>query len=378
MIELSEIVGQKAAIDRLQRSAAQGRMPQAYLFVGPAGVGRRTTATALAKTLLCAGNVSRRPAGGDEAIRQACGQCEDCRLMQAGSHPDFHLVYKELARYHEDQQVRNRVMQGLGIDVIRRFLIAPVGRTPTRGRAKVFLVREADSMSIPAQNALLKTLEEPPPSVTIILICRRPEQMLPTMISRCAVVRFGLLPRDFVAERLKANGLAEAEAQFWAGYTGGSVGQALRLAHMGLYPIKRDMLECLARPETAEADGLAKHLVQAAETLAAELASQAKRADEAEMSKALATRRASAVLLQLLASVFRDALLRATGASLGGAHLDQPDLIAALAQRHGAADLARIIEQISRYDRLLWRNVNPKLIWDNVAITCATAEPLRI
>ncbi len=203
MVELQDIVGQDAAIGRLQKAWQADRLPHAILLTGPEGVGRRTTATAFAKVLLCEKTCCRSDVGlSASASRtvpletsyvQACGTCDDCRMMVADAHPDFQIVYKELARYHDNASVRARVMQDLGIDVIRRFLIEPSYRSPVRGRGKVFIVREAELMSIAAQNALLKTLEEPPVGVTILLITTRPEQLLPTTLSRCWQIRFGRL-----------------------------------------------------------------------------------------------------------------------------------------------------------------------------------------
>jgi DNA polymerase-3 subunit delta' len=111
-----QIHGQDSAIQRLGKTLTSQRQPHAFIFAGPAGVGRQTTATALAEALLCE---------DPPAPAAACGRCVSCNMMQAGSHPDFQRVYKELAAYHDDPAVRNRVMQELGIEVIRRFLIAP-------------------------------------------------------------------------------------------------------------------------------------------------------------------------------------------------------------------------------------------------------------
>jgi len=383
MPELSEIVGQDAALDRLARAMSGARMPHAYIFAGPEGVGRRTTAAALAKTLLChkPAAAARADRPGMPALPQACNKCEDCRMMVAGTHPDFHLVYKELAGYHDEVKVRERKMQDLGIDVVRSFLIAPAGRAASRGRGKVFVVLEADLMSIAAQNALLKTLEEPPAGVTIILICRQGRQLLPTTLSRCWLVRFGPLPRRFVTDALEAKGVAEPQAEFWAAYTDGSIGRALRLAGGGMYQTKREILRrlaALAGPGGADVSGLGEHLAAVTEKLVAQAVNEAGKAEGPELSKMLASRRAAGAIIELIASAFRDAMKVATGADLPAVHADQPDAIRALAGRFDPTQLAEIIEQLCRYEQLLWRNVNPKIVWDNLAITCASAAPLRL
>ena len=373
MVELLDIIGQGAALARIQRALAGKRMPHAFLFAGPGGVGRRTTALALARTLLCGQPVERAGEG-----RQACGQCQDCRMLRADSHPDLHLVYKELARYHDDASVRSRVMQDLGIDVIRSFLIAPSTRSASRGRGKVFVVLEADLMSIAAQNSLLKTLEEPPPGTTIILICRRPGQMLPTTLSRCAMIRFGPLPREFVTGRLEQADVPADEARFWSVFTGGSVGRAMRLARQEMYPIKREMIQRLSALGLAGDADLAENLAKTTDKLATAAVASARKADGSNLSKNLASRQAVASMLELIGSAYRDAMALATGADLPVVHQDQSAAVEAMARRFEPIQLAEIIEQLSEYERLLWRNVNPKIVWDNVVITCASAAPLRV
>ena len=384
MPELLDIVGQDAAVELLQRGLGGERRPHAYLFVGPAGVGRRTTAVALAKAMLCEEPATQPNAGRlaeleeDFSLRQACGQCQSCRMMTAGSHPDFQLVYKELARFHEDSKVRDRKMQDLGIDVIRSFLIAPAGRRATSGRGKVFVVLESELMSIAAQNALLKTLEEPPPGVTIVLICRHAERMLPTTLSRCCLVRFGPLPRQFVRERLVADGMDAGEADFWAAFTDGSLGRSAKLSEQGMYPIKQDLLDRLANLPTTSKAELADHLVKTTDKLALEAIAEAKEADGASLAKTLASRRAAGAMLELIASAFRDAMTLATAAERPLVHTDQPEPAKALAGRLTPTEIAEVIEQLAEYERLLWRNVSPKTVWDNVVITCASAAPLRL
>lgn len=398
MPEFGDIVGQDAAITRIQRAMAGSRMPHAYIFAGPAGVGRRTTAVALAKTLLCEQPVDvPRPARVSEAggeaggsvhqmrsWRQACGECTDCQMISGGTHGDFHLIYKELARYHEKSQVRDRVMQDLGIDVIRSFLIAPAARAPSRGRGKVFVVLEAELMSDAAQNAMLKTLEEPPDGVTIILICRQPERMLPTTLSRCSMVRFSPLPRGFVTERLIAEGVAAPEAKFFSAFTAGSIGRAMRMSAEGMYQVKRDAIERLVAMGPAGDAELGEYLAKRTESLAVAAVKAVRKESGVEMSKLLATRRASGAMLELIAGAYRDAIhLAAADRDRASAppetiNADQFDAIRTIARRFDATQLASIIQQLSEYEELLWRNVSPRIVWDNVVVTCASAAPLRV
>lgn len=379
MPELLDIVGQDAALAQLQRAAAGKRRPHAYIFVGAEGVGRRTTAVEFAKLLLCQEPPRTQNQGrlGDLAndfeLGIACGECSSCRTAAAGTNPDLQLVYKELARYHDDQKVRDRVMQDLGIDVIRQFLIGPAYRAPAGGRGKVFIVRQAELMSAPAQNALLKTLEEPPAGVTIILLCQGPGDLLPTTRSRCQTVRFGPLPAEFVAERLASAGVGETEARFWAAFSGGSLGRANALASEGIYEFKRQLVEQLSSLSAGKEPALADTLTKAMESRAKAL----KKVDK-ELAATLTSRQAGQMLLALTASVYRDALTAACAAKRPLIHGDQGEAIRSMAMRLGPSALAEILSQLARYEQLLWSNVNPKLLWQNVAITCATAAALEV
>ena len=201
-------------------------------------------------------------------------------------------VYKELAAYHEDATVRDRVMQELGIDVVRKLPDrARPAAHPSRGRGKVFVVREAELMSPDAQNALLKTLEEPPPGVTIILLAEHPQQLLPTTHSRCRIIRFGSLPKAFVREKLMqaAKPPAAQEAQFWADFTDGSVGRAIKLHEQGLYAIKRQIVSRVAAMNRAGDADLGDWLRKTNEDLA-EGRIKETRVGDTEMAKTLATR----------------------------------------------------------------------------------------
>ena len=382
MLQLSDIVGQDGPIAYLKQTLTGDRRPHAYIFAGPTGVGRFTTAEALAAALLCgrdadSGGLFTADAPPPDPTRW-CGECEDCRMLAAGSHPDFHPITKEMAAYHEDANVRGRVMQELGIEVLRQFLLAPAGQAPSRGRGKVFIVHEAELMSIPAQNALLKTLEEPPPGVTIVLLCRRAELLLPTTRSRCALVRFGPLPLSFVHGRCLDAGVAEPQATFWATFTDGSIGQALDLAARELYPIKLELIEQLAELTPGGDEALAEHLAKLADKLAEQAVNASRKADGSTLSKNLAVRQTTGTLLQLIASLYCDAMTTLSRVDRPIANADQADCVQRVAGKFSPTQLATIIEQLSDFERMLWRNVSPKLVWDNVVVSCASAAAINM
>lgn len=379
MIDLPDIIGQDQAIAQLRAAREAGRESHAMIFAGPEGVGRETTALAWAKLLLCehTGQPDALPGlAGDLGPDMPCNACPACRLMDEGTHPDCHVIYKELARYHDDTQVRNQKMQNLAIGVISQFLIGPANRAAVRRSGKVFIVREAELLSREAQNSFLKTLEEPPPGVRIILVCSQPEQLLPTTRSRCAMIRFVPLPDEYVAGMLRQDGASDAEAICWARLSGGSIGKAQHYRKLDLYDTKRELLERLANAAEGSNASLAADLAKLSDTLANQAVDEVKEAEGAELAKSLAVRQATAVLMQILASPYRDAMSLAIGTDRPLIHADQPQVPRRLAEVFSPSQLGDICQQIHDIEGLLWRNANAKVLWDNMAVTFTSAAPL--
>ncbi len=360
---------------------ASDRLHHACIFSGPGGVGRRTTAIALAKLILCEKDSSEQGlfTGGDQpGNREACGVCESCRMMDADTHPDFHLVYKELIQFHSDKTKRDRKMQAMGIDVVREFLIDPAGRRPVRGVGRIFLILEAELLSTEAQNALLKTLEEPPAGVMIILMCPNPELLLPTTRSRCGLYRFAPLSTEFIVSRLAAEDIDRTEGAFWAAFTGGSLGESLDLAKRGVYEIKTEVVDDIARLDADNGENLGEKLNKITEKMSEEIIKRTKKKRGVELSVLLARRKATAVMVRIVASLVNDAMAVSAEVDRAPVNADQPGAIQRMASRMDAVHLARAIRQLSELERCIWRNVNPKVVWDNVVITCSSAAPLHL
>jgi DNA polymerase III delta' subunit len=159
--------GNERAIEQLRRAIARGRVPHAYLFAGPRDAPLVETALVVASALNC----QRTP--GDP-----CGECVSCAKIAAGIHPDVVTLVREGAG------------QIVPIERVREQVIARIGLPPHEADVRVFIVEEATAMAPPAANALLKTLEEPPPRTLFVLCTSAPEQLLPTIRSRCQRVRF--------------------------------------------------------------------------------------------------------------------------------------------------------------------------------------------
>ena len=160
----------------------------------------------------------------------------------------------------------------------------------------------------------------------------------------------------------------------WAAFTSGSLGRAMTLDRRGMYEMKLDVLGKLASLPPAGDSVLGAELSTMADKLAAAEIAEVKQDEGAELAKTLASRRAAGAMLELIAGAFRDAMALATNSDRPLAYGDQLEALRAIAGRFAPTQLARIIEYLSRFEQLLWRNVNPKLVWDNVVITCASGR----
>ena len=259
-MSLADVAHQGRAQRFLQTALGRDRLGHAYLFHGPDGVGKEKLALGFAELLLCPQSTeeelddSRAKRAGIQRLRMGCGTCDDCRTVAARTHPDLHIVYRQLNRHHLDPVVRKRKALDIGVDVLRQFVIEPVGRTPLRGRTKVFIIREADRITPQAQNALLKTLEEPPGATVIILLVSALDRLLPTTLSRCQVVAFDALPAEFVRAELASmrSDLAPEQIEWYARCSDGSLGRAVARADDNLFALNQRVMEALSGLVAAE------------------------------------------------------------------------------------------------------------------------------
>lgn len=220
MSVFGHIFGQDAAVGWLATAAGGDRLPHGLIFAGPAGVGKGTTAQAIATLFLC-----EKPNAD-----QACGKCAACRGMAADAHPDYYVVHRRLIRLER----KDNKATTLAADVVREYVNDKAHYKPMLNRGKVFVVEEAELMNPTAQNSLLKTLEEPPGRTLIILLTTNINQLLPTIRSRCQLVKFGPLPEKLVEAHLVKRGIPAVEAQHAARITEGSLGQSLRWLEDGV------------------------------------------------------------------------------------------------------------------------------------------------
>ncbi|MBU8899952.1 DNA polymerase III subunit delta' [Corallococcus sp. M34] len=219
---LASVLGQPRAIDSLQAALRAGAVHHACLFAGPEGVGKERAAVGLAMALTC-------PERPDEG----CGQCGSCARVARGLHPDVTWLMPDDERVSRGLAGRSDFTgtpsREIRVEQIRQ-LQERVALRGLESRRKVAIIVSAQAMNVQAQNAFLKTLEEPPADTTLILVASAMDRLLPTIRSRCSKVHFGPLPAGLIAQRVQQERkLDAATAGLAAVMSGGSLGRALAL-----------------------------------------------------------------------------------------------------------------------------------------------------
>mgnify|MGYP000894753979 CR=1 FL=1 len=233
------IEGHNAVVEQFRRALGRGRLASSFLFAGPAGIGKRTFAVKLAQALLC----QTRP----EAALDPCGTCPSCLQVAAGTHPDLDTIRKPADKAF----IPLELLIGEREHRRREGLCHNLGLKPYLGGRKIAIIDDADYLNAEGANALLKTLEEPPPRSVLILSGTTPAKQLPTIRSRCQLIRFQPLPTDVVARLLVEKQLVSdaAEAARLAAHSEGSLQRAMELADPELWDFRNQLYEQLSAPQ---------------------------------------------------------------------------------------------------------------------------------
>lgn len=303
----ARIHGHDAILAGFRRVVQRGRLAHAYLFVGPEGVGKKTFAVELARAILC-----DRPPGP----LTACGSCASCSLVDADTHPDLTIA----RRPEEKHEFPVEQM---------RSLLANFALKPARSRGRIVIVDEADDFNEESSNAFLKTLEEPPPGSLLILVGFSPERQLPTIVSRCQVVRFAPLPDDRVREILRAAEVEEALLDRLVRLAGGSPGRALALNDPALWTFRGEFLQGLLQ-KPLDTPALGQKWLAFVEEAGKESAPQRQRAH---------------ALVGLVIDVLADALRTQQGAAPTRTGPDDAPILRAFSERFDHDRLMALIER---------------------------------
>ena len=338
-----EIVGHERQLDLLERALGRNRVPPTLLLAGPSGVGKRTVALTLAKRLLC-GAESGRP----------CGRCHHCKLIE-------HSLSDLEARRRAALEVRDEPL-GLNFRLHPDLTLAEpwpsggkralkveqarglrelIGGLPFEARARVVVIDEAEAMGEEAANALLKSLEEPPATSHVVLVTSAPQALLPTIRSRCQVLRFERLPLRVVERYLLDECEVDpADARLRALLSDGSLADALRFDSEGYQQLRQQMLGLL---EQAAAEGAAERL---------ERAEELKDADDL------------ALALTTLRSLLRDLVALRSGTEARPLHADLAARLEPLSRGVLGARAGELAEAAAEAGRALRANAYKPLVLD--------------
>ncbi len=319
-----QVVGHKWAVDLLKRALASGRVAHAYLLTGPPQIGKRSLALNFAQALNCL----------DE--EKPCGQCLACSKIAHGSHPDVQIIEGENGTLKIDQ------MRALRHEAVL---------SPLEGRWKVYIIRQMEQATAEAANCLLKTLEEPPSNVILMLTASEAEALLPTIVSRCQVLNLRPLATETVQRSLQERWEVDAErAQLLARLSGGRLGWAVTAS-------QNDAI--LARRE--------KHLNEMMELLSQGRVERLEYAQQISLNP-----EAVPELLHLWLSWWRDLLLAASGSSVGITNVDREDTLRIQAQRYSLGQVRDFVEALRASVWRLERNANTRLTLEVLMLSLPT------
>lgn len=315
---LAAVLGQDRVVDAIRRSITADRVAHAYLFEGPAGCGRRTTALAMIQALFCS-----QPVDGD-----ACGQCRSCRKLESGNHADLHIL----------EPLPDK--RDISIEQVRE-LQQVLSLRPYEANRKACLIHPAERMTIGAANALLKTLEEPPGHAVMILLATQADLLLSTVRSRCQHLRFSPLDDSIVARLLERQGMETGLAATLAPLAQGSMERARDIDGEEDARQRREILAMLADADP----GRIASIFDTSEAVAG-------------------NREETTGLFDLLISLIRDMLLLRTTGAEGIINLPLLNGLAAEAARFPSSAIMEALQLALETRRAVQGNVNAKLALD--------------
>ena len=370
-MSFKDIFCQDKAIDALQRAFISNRLANAYIFAGPEGIGKFKTALEWAKLLLCKTPVIENNAA------DSCGTCQSCQLFEAGSHPDFNHVYKELKEFTEDGKGKAPPID-LPISVIREFLIEKASIKPSLSKGRVFVVSEAEKLNASSQNSLLKILEEPPEHCRIILLCTCIDKLLPTTKSRSQIIQFASIAENRIIENLREVGLDENRSRYFAFLSQGSLGIAcqwakLELADANLYQIKKELIDSLVDCEYPETLDLAAELLNKTKKIATIWADIDKATSKADIN-----RRVNKTLVKVAISALHDAMKLNISKDYEIINFDQQEQIKKLAARFDSELLAEKISDCFMIQQWIESSVNEKLVFEHLLLNIIDSDKMLI
>ncbi len=331
-MSFNDIVGQERVIKILTKSLKENKVSSSYIFVGSEGTGKKLVAIEFSKAINCL-NLSK----GSEA----CENCQSCTEISKQFSPDLKII----------EPIKNSIK----IEQIREMR-KEIGLKPFKNRKKIYIIDKAERMTIEASNCLLKTIEEPPYYAIIILICSKIDPILPTIVSRCQILNFGLITSLKIKELLlnKVNNLEKEKAEIISKLAQGSIGKAFKLAIDKEYFIRReeivDYLSAIS-PGKYSDDVFAK---------VEKIISEINRIEE---------------VLEIVKLWYRDILIiKNTGGQKYIANCDKLEVLDKKSQIYSQEILIDILDYLEQVEEYLIKNVNKRLILERLYIKMVGVE----
>jgi DNA polymerase-3 subunit delta' len=331
-MSFKDIVGQERAIKILTKSLKENKVSSSYIFVGNEGTGKKLTAIEFTKAVNCL-NPNKK--------LEACENCHSCNEISKQCSPDLKII--------------EPIKGSIKIEQIREMR-KEIGLKPFKSKKKIYIIDKAEKMTLEASNCLLKTIEEPPYYAIIILICSKIDPILPTIVSRCQIINFGLISSHKIKEFLlnKNSNLEKKKAEIISKLAQGSIGNASKLLSDKEYFIRREeILSYLAviSPEEYGADIFTK---------VERMVSEIDRIEE---------------ILEMIKLWYRDILIiKNTGDKEYVANCDKLEILIEKSQIYSQVILVGILDYLEQIEEYLTRNVNTRLILERLYIKMVGVE----
>ena len=331
-MSFNDILGQERAIKILKKSLKENKVSSSYIFVGSEGTGKKLTAIEFTKAVNCL-NLNKN--------LEACDNCHSCNEISKQCCPDLKIV--------------ETTKGSIKIDQIREIR-KDIELKPFRNKKKVYIINKAEKMTIEASNCLLKTIEEPPYYAIIILICSKIDPILPTIVSRCQIVNFGLVTSLKIKKLLlnKIDNLEKDKAEIISKLAQGSIGKAFKLSADKEYFIRREkLLNYLSTilPEKYGDDIFVK---------VEKMISEIDRIEE---------------ILEMIKLWYRDILIiKNTGNQKYIVNCDKLEILGKKSQIYSQKMLIDILDYLEQVEEYLMKNVNKRLILERLYIKMVGVE----
>lgn len=331
-MSFNDIVGQERAIKILTKSLKENKISSSYIFVGREGTGKKLTAIEFTKAVNCL-NLNKD--------LEACEDCQSCSEISKQRSPDLKII----------EPIKNSIK----IEQIREMR-KEIGLKPFKNRKKIYIIDKAERMTIEASNCLLKTIEEPPYYAIIILICSKIDPILPTIVSRCQIINFGLISSYKIKEFLlnKNKNIEKEKAEIISKLAQGSIGSALKLLSAEEYFIRRE--EVLDYLSTISPGKYGDDIFTKVEKMVSEI-------DRVEE------------ILEMIKLWYRDILIiKNTGDQKYIANCDKLEILEEKSKIYSQEILIDILDYLEKVEEYLIKNVNKRLIFERLYIKMVGVE----